>query len=70
MPTRRRRMFGPLFYSTVVIALLVASYVELEMNESTIRGYLREWSSRQQDQALLAELESEDSIAQNGHWRL
>jgi HEAT repeat protein len=62
MPTRRRRMFGPLFYSTLVIALLATSYVELEMNESSLRGYLREWSSRQQEQALLAELRSEDSI--------
>jgi HEAT repeat protein len=62
MPTRRRKVFGPLFYSTLVVAFLVTSYVELELNESTIRGYLRERSEWQQEQALLAELKSEDSI--------
>jgi HEAT repeat protein len=62
MSTRKRRMFGPLFYSTLVIAVLVTVYVEFEIYQPNIQGYLQERAAWQQEQALLVELESEDSM--------
>ena len=52
-------MFGPLFYTTVVISVLITIFAEFTIHESAITAYLTERSLRQQEQALIAELQSD-----------
>ena len=61
MSKPRRRMFGPLFYSTLVISALLTISGEFVIHESTVRKYLEERGLLQQEQALLAELRSHES---------
>jgi HEAT repeat protein len=47
MSRPRRRMFGPLFYITVTVAVLLAGYVQLESLGTALAAWLRERSLMQ-----------------------
>ena len=61
MSRPRRRVFGPLFYSTLVVSVLLTICGEIVIHESAVRKLLRERAFWQEEQALIAELHADNS---------
>jgi HEAT repeat protein len=66
MAKPRRRLFGPLFYSTVVIAFLSTGYTAVVVGWATVEESLRKRSVLREEQALIASLRTNDSKVREG----
>jgi HEAT repeat protein len=61
MSRPRRKLFGPLFYSTLVIAVLSTAYTAVVVGWPTVEESLRKRSVLREEQALIASLRTNDS---------
>lgn len=66
MSRPRRRMFGPLFYSTLVVAVLVAIYDVVLNGPAWLEGVSREIGERKEVASLAEAVRSADASAREG----